>query len=343
MNSKPQTALDAPTGDEPSSGPEVPPIVFVGGTGRSGTHIIARLVSNHPRFAMVPVEVRFHVEEERGFPALLDDRVSKDEFLKRLRGFWWRGFQTRRFRGMYRFVPQDRFDSAVAEFEDTYDAEPERACRRLFWELLWFRAERDSAAGLVEQSCDTVAQAPTLMRLFPEARFIHVVRDGRDASASRVAQAWKLIPPRTRRQGLEWWEDRLRRVDAGARRIPPDRLITVSLDELLLMFKMRGPVKPLAQFLGVHTRPRMRNYLRRRMSHEQANTERWRRGLSERRQRDIESQYGSILDGLEADGVNGAVLLRRTFERSRARRSGGEGPTPIAYLSGDGQLMEPKR
>ena len=43
--------------------------------------------------------------------------------------------------------------------------------------------------------------APTLVRLFPEAKFIHVVRDGRDASASRVAQTKGFVYPRTRRSG----------------------------------------------------------------------------------------------------------------------------------------------
>ena len=70
----------------------------------------------------------------------------------------------------------------------------EAACRRLFFDLLWFRAERGGRGrGIVEQSTDTVAQAATLVRLFPEARFIHVVRDGRDASASRVAQTRGLV------------------------------------------------------------------------------------------------------------------------------------------------------
>ena len=101
-----------------------------------------------------------------------------------------------------------------------FDDDPEGACRQLFYDLLWFRTgEADPAGagplGLVEQSTDTIAAAPTLARLFPEAKFIHVVRDGRDASASRVAQTRGLIHPRTRRQGLEWWEERIRRIDAG--------------------------------------------------------------------------------------------------------------------------------
>ena len=86
-----------------------PPIVFVGGTGRSGAHVLAKLLAKHVKLALVPVEVRFHADR-RGFPGLLDGQVSKAEFVRRLRGFWWKGFQTRRMRGLYRFVPAEGFE-----------------------------------------------------------------------------------------------------------------------------------------------------------------------------------------------------------------------------------------
>ena len=216
--------------------------MFVGGTGRSGTHVLARLLSRHPQLALVPVEVRFHVEE-RGFPGLLAGRVSREDFVRRLRGFWWKGFQTGRMRGMFRFVPEERFEAAIAAFEAAFDDDPEAACRQLFCDLLWFRvAEANGQRAWSSRAPTRSPQAATLVRLFEGAKFIHVVRDGRDASASRVAQTRGVISPRTRRQGLEWWEERIRRVDAGSRAIPPDRLLTVSLDELLLL----GPKRPAA-------------------------------------------------------------------------------------------------
>ena len=311
------------------------PFVFVGGTGRSGTHVLARLLSRHPHFALVPVEVRFHVEE-RGFPGLLAGRVSREDFVRRLRGFWWKGFQTGRLRGMYRFVDEERFEAAIAAFETTFNDDPEEACRRLFCDLLWFRVTQSQAGGLVEQSTDTVAQAATLVRLFEGAKFIHVVRDGRDASASRVAQTRGVISPRTRRQGLDWWEERIRSVDAGSRAIPPDHLLTVSLDELLLL-RPRA-LRPLCRFTGVYIRKQMRRFFRRRMSAEHAHAERWREGLSERQIREIEQVYEQALERLEADGVACAPLLRRTFERSRAGAAGG--PEPVAYVAGDGRQIE---
>jgi hypothetical protein len=235
-------------------------------------------------------------------------------------------------RGMFRFVPEPRFEQALAAFEERFEADREAACRGLFYDLLWFRVDEAGAIGLVEQSCDTIAAAPTLTRLFPEAKYVHVVRDGRDASASRVAQTRGLIHPRTRRQGLEWWEERIRRIDAGEDEIAPDRLLIVSLDELLLL-GARGALRPLCRFMDVYIQDRMKRYFRRRMSAERANAERWRRGVSERRAADLERLYEEIVDGLEADGVRCAALLRRTLERA----PGDDASRPLAFLGGDGK------
>jgi Sulfotransferase family len=331
MTDTPATQPEGPPRDEVGRVVDTPPIVFVGGTGRSGTHVLAKLLTRHPRLAMVPVEVRFHVEE-RGFPGLLAGRVTKEQFIRRLRGFWWKGFQTRRMRGLYRFVPEERFERAVAGFEASFDADPEGACRQLFYDLLWDRVENAGAYGLVEQSCDTIAQAPTLARLFPEAKFIHVVRDGRDASASRVDQTKGLIYPRTRRQGLEWWEERIRRIDAGGRAIPPDRLLTVSLDELLVLGH-RLALKPICQFAGIYRQKRMKRFFNRRMSSDLAHSDRWRGGVGDRRAARLERLYEEILVRLEADGVRCAPLLRRTLERSRTPKT--KRLRPLAFLAGD--------
>jgi hypothetical protein len=311
-----------------------PPVLFVGGTGRSGTHVVAKLLGKHSKMALVPVEVRFHVEQD-GFPGLLSGEVTKDEFLRRLRGFWWRGFQTRRMRGLYRFVPEERFQGAVGAFEAAFDDDPEGACHALFHDLLGVRQERAQAPTLVEQSCDTVAEGATLSRLFPEAKFIHVVRDGRDASASRVSQTRGLVYPRTRRQGLQWWEERIRSVDAGARAIPGDRLLTVSLDEFLLIG--RRALRPFCRFVRIYPQPKMKRFYRRRMSPELAHSERWRAGLRDRHADELERAYDEIVAGLEADGVACAPLLRRTLDRSRGSAPADDETT--AFLTGDGSPL----
>jgi hypothetical protein len=330
--SEPVRPAEAPSpvlgGGQVPRADDVSPVTFVGGTGRSGTHVLAQLLSRNERMALVPVEVRFHTDLD-GFPGLLAGEVTLERFMKRLRGFWWKGFQTRRFRGMYRFVDRDRFDVAAERFERSFADEREAACRRLFLELLAFRADerRGDTRGIVEQSCDTVAQAPILARIFPDARFIHVVRDGRDASASRVAQTRGLVRPRTRAQGIEWWRDRIEAIERGADAIPPERLLTVSLDELLAIERARVALRPLFRFCGAHASKAPRRYFNNRMSRSEANAERWRRGISARQAARLDALYLEALEHLDAADARCAPLLRRTRERA-----GRSDLPPIAYV-----------
>ncbi len=311
----------------------ITPIIFVGGTGRSGTHVVAKFLGRHKRLTAIGVECRFHVED-KGFPGLLDGSVTKEQFLKRLRGFWWRGNINGRDRGMFRFVPEDRFEEAVAKFDAAFDPEsPEAACRELFIDLLWPRAIEKQASGLIEQSCDTIAAAPTLLRLFPEARFVHVIRDGRDSSASRVSQTKGRVYPRTRMQGIRWYDKRMRRIEEGARHIPKDRLMQVSLEGILTPPR-HDDAREVTRFVGVRFGRRMRRYFFAQMDHYNANTARWKQGLSERKHRKIEARYVEVIEGFERDGVSSAPIVRATYEK---RLEAAPAPPPEA----DSEAPEP--
>jgi hypothetical protein len=59
--------------------------VFVGGTGRSGTTILARVLGQHANFSMVPVEARFIVDRH-GLIDFLKGDTSLENFLRCRRG-----------------------------------------------------------------------------------------------------------------------------------------------------------------------------------------------------------------------------------------------------------------
>jgi sulfotransferase family protein len=311
------TGLDTealPSRSAETDSPEPVPLLFVGGTGRSGTHVVSKILDRHSNFRKVPNEARFHTDPG-GFPDVLAGRTGPDLFIWRLEHYWWRNFEPRRlaFRGLHRYVPKSRLRAASAAFLRRFELEPEAALRQIFFDLLWPLATEEAKSGLIEQSCDTVAQAPTLLRLFPDARFIHVVRDGRDAAASRVAQARWLARPRTIGQGLEWWEARMRRIDAGMRAIPDDQSIAVSLDELIDL-RRRDTYRRMRRFLGLRQERKMRGFYRRQVSGGHGNVGRWQRRGSEERKRALDAAYREILDGFQRDGVNGTRMLNRVYE-----------------------------
>jgi hypothetical protein len=305
--------------------------VFVGGTGRSGTHVLARLLGHSSRYRDIEIEVRFHVNP-RGFPDLLAGRVTLEEFVTKLRKFWWHRIKAgepfpavlpslplgREERGLYKVVPRDRFDAAVAKFEAAYEADPVAACRSLFVALLGPLAEQADKPALVEMSSDNVAQGPTLLRVFGDAKLIHTVRDGRDAGASKVTKRQKRSHPRDGLEGIDWWAERLSRIDAAARELPPDRLHVISLDELAYGDRERTYGR-LLDFLELDDEPGIREYFERQVTAENAHRDRWRDGLDPNAQEELRRYYERTLERLAGDGVHCAPELQRTFEHAGER------------------------
>ncbi len=211
-----------PTAGLKADSPEPVPILFVGGTGRSGTHVVSKILGNHSSYRKVPNEARFHTDPG-GYPDVLAGRTGPELFIYRLRHHWWRNFEARRFtfRGIHRYVPKARLDAASKSFLRRFGTEPEAALRQLFFDLLWPLATEWSKSGLIEQSCDTVAEAGTLGELFPEARFVHVVRDARRRRIPRRAGPLARLPaddgPGPRVVGGEDPPHRLRRARGRCR------------------------------------------------------------------------------------------------------------------------------
>ena len=89
--------------------------------------------------------------------------------------------------------------------------------------------------------------------------------------------------------------------------------------------------------MRIYPQRKMKRFFHRRMSPELAHSERWRAGLSDRRAAELERLYEEIVDGLEADGVACAPLLRRTLERSQGASRTTTRPRP--FLAGDGSPL----
>jgi len=309
-------------------------LVFVGGTGRSGTHILSYLLDRHSRFHGVPIECRFHCNP-KGLADVVTGRATPEDFLRKLRGYWWhrvrvgdrayvrakwRALGRGRDRGLHTIMDAGHFEAAAGRFERTYADDLPGAARTLFYDLLQRGADEAGKPVLVEMSCFTIAAADGLAEIFPEARFVHSVRDGRDSGSSKVSLRQKPHHPTDVASGIEFWADRLRQAEEGVRGLDDAdraRLRVISLDELVDSDR-EGAYAELLGFLGVSDEPAMREFFESEMSSDAAHRERWRQGLSEDEQRAIVDLYEATLSRLENEGYHCAPVLRRSYERALA-------------------------
>jgi len=170
---------------------------FVVGCGRSGTTLLRAMLDSHPALT-IPFESRF-------VPALLErepefrvaGKLDSDRLVDALR-------DDEHFRGW------DLSEADVrGHLHDVAPVDVAAAVRAMF-ELCAARAGKPRYG---DKSPPYVMRLPLLAEAFPEGRFVHLVRDGRDValafmdadfgpeSASRLALHWRLRVERGREAG----------------------------------------------------------------------------------------------------------------------------------------------
>jgi hypothetical protein len=287
--------------------------IFVGGTQRSGTHATAGLIGAHGAVAPLPREMKFHAHQH-GLPGVIRGRVSPRAFAKRMREFWWkRPYREGRTRGLYKTIPRERFDRGLEEFLAECRAAPLHRrliprrrrpdlvapSRDLVNRLFDPIATEHGAVRWVEMSPRNVQFAPELLEMFPEGRLVYSVRDGRDVACSLARLPFG---PQGALAGLERWDRHLRRADASVRGLPPDRVLTMRLEELLLT-RREESLAALLSFLELEDDEGMRRTFERELTAENGHLGRWRVELAGAEREQLDRAYRDVLRAMERDGI----------------------------------------
>jgi len=153
-------------------------VIFVLGGRRTGTTWLQELLLGHPATAGVPVE---EVE-----PGRLDP--SETVIMGALEAVWLSAHNADR-EGLPAYLEHDEVIAVMRRFCDSL-----------------FTRARDTynpgAVWFVEKSPSNIARLPLITSLYPDAWFIHVVRDGRDAVRSLMDSP--MAPPTVADAAAEW-------------------------------------------------------------------------------------------------------------------------------------------
>ncbi|MCU1429550.1 MAG: sulfotransferase, partial [Actinomycetia bacterium] len=187
---------------------------FVVGCPRSGTTLLRAMLDSHPELA-IPGESYFVVELAPAF-----------------RRRWWRRFDRDAFAsavcGHERFQQWGLADAdvraALTSAAPTSYADAVRVVYGLY-------ARRHGKARYGDKTPNYVLQLPLLAELFPEARFVHIVRDGRDVALS-VTNIDEWGPKRVPGAAKYWVQHVGAGRDAGAA-LGPARYLDIRYEDLV--------------------------------------------------------------------------------------------------------------
>jgi hypothetical protein len=212
------------------------PPFFIVGSARSGTTLL-RLMLNAHRAVAVPPESRFITELWRG-----QKEIEVEDLLARLSAH-------KRFEAWDLPVEAIRDElnaSATADYASVIEA-GYKAYARVHGKTKW----GDKTPRYVEH-------IPFIAGLWPKARFIHLIRDGRN-----VALSYADVPfgPKNIAQAAQLWATRVERGCTDGRALEPGRYLEIRYEDLVE--DAAGEAKDLCEFLDLEFDPGMLDYTER--------------------------------------------------------------------------------
>jgi hypothetical protein len=298
--------------------------VFTGGTGRSGTTIIANLLHKHPNVhASSPREIRY-LTDRRGlldlnfgrplafetnrhefatrlkldFRVLMGRDTRQDMFMKQMHGRWWNEQGKKgKPRGLIQGITSDKLDEALDRFERNRPADAIAASRELFFELSEGQIKKPSVKHFVDSTPLNIQNADRISRLLPESLFINMIRDGRDVALSVSKERWG---PNSPEDALDWWQARIERSARALSNIPKQNYLTLRLEDLIER-EREETYQKVHIFLDLPESNELRDYFEQILTSEKMSRGSWSKHV--RNPKKFEARYTEILKRLASKGI----------------------------------------
>jgi hypothetical protein len=183
--------------------------IFIGGCGRSGTTLLGSMLGSHSQ-CICPPESHFKTTPFR-MGLWQEGQIDPQAALDLIQRHW-------RFK-----IWQLEIDPADAPKSSYVDL--------LHWLVQTYATKHDLTGSVwVDHTPENINYAPTLLRLFPDARIVHIVRDGRAVANSIMPLDWG---PNTVIKAAAWWEEIVRQGLALEEIYPADHIVRVRYEDLV--------------------------------------------------------------------------------------------------------------
>ena len=301
-----------------------PTFPFLTGCERSGTTLLRAMVDAHPQVA-VPDESHFLQTLVARRPALerthAVDHCRLLDLLRASPGF-------RRWN-----LDLDEVAATLAETTDLADA-----IRRLYG--LYARGQ--GKPRYADKTTTYVFAIASIAAVLPEARFVHLIRDGRNVALSLLQQRWG---PDTVEDAAVWWRVRVEAARAARAQLPAGRYTELRFEDLAA--DPEAALRHVTAFVDVPWDPAMLDYharastailgtmpSKRQQAHRNlrrppsADLRSWHRELSAPSQLTFEALAGDLLEELgyerrfpSVSVIDCPVERRALLDRQRQRRA----------------------
>lgn len=273
--------------------------VFSGGTGRSGTTIIGKLLGRHSLVKCgKPYEIKFLTEIfsltdlAYGMRSFDRDELSRKSWLylkfrplesyevrlkkfeDRMLGNWYkRDNRLEKESGLHRGISKRKLQMLLSDLRYDAKSDLEGACRTFFTEFVGEQRQYEGEPYWMDTSPPNIMNARNIFRLLPSAKFIEMQRNPLDTIASVMREKWG---PNDFESTVKWWLRRTETAATALESIPDDQKLIIQLEDLVI-HQRDVTYRKMLDFLGLEDELEVRSYFENQMQAEKMNENRWRK------------------------------------------------------------------
>jgi len=275
--------------------------VFSGGTGRSGTTLIGKILGKHPRVhAGRPYEIKFLTGRD-GLLDLLGDNLNSElsqkgnvkkfstflssfsrpnATLRQVTAFhakitqdWWqRQGKHGGTAGLVKGFDFENLERKLATLETEYFTHPVCSTRKFFYDFIASNKYITGAELVVDTTPANIECSGQISQFLTNAKFIHMQRDGRDTISSVLQEPWGPSDPM---KAIQWWKSKVLNAKIATSTLPSYSILDISLEDLVGE-KKEVMYLTLLNFLELEDAQEMWHYLENEVNSENAHMNRWR-------------------------------------------------------------------
>ena len=297
--------------------------LFTGGSGRSGTTILINLLKNHPLVhASLPREIKyltsrfglidlnfgrpFRYEEDlkgvrNNIVANIFNLLGKkklDYFLMYLTNTWWSEIGKKgKPRGLVQGISKEQLSTAVENFEKYYAVDKMRASRAFFYEISKAQISKHEVKYFADSTPVNMMQSDLLYKIFPNGKFINIIRDGRDVAFSVSKEKWG---PNNPYKALDWWANRIKVANQSLKKVRDSDQMQLRLEDLIVNNR-KAEYQRVLNFLEIDDHDLTRGYFETQMLAEHMSKGEWQQQVKDPEL--FNKKYESILKNLTTQGI----------------------------------------
>jgi hypothetical protein len=264
-------------------------VVLAGGTGRSGTTIIGKLLSRHSAVGLArPSEIRvltygnglldLHLGNRVGRyrHLLVTDTLHLARFKYRLFNDWWeRESKTGGVAGLIQGIDHAELQELYGSMKKEWKTSRRNAPAHFFRSFVDSQKASSGKQLWIDTTPANLFRAKEIAAFLPNVRFIHMVRDGRDVISSVVREPWG---PKNYNEGLVWYRQRMRRNLLNSTALGT-QVLTMSLEDLVIKNRAES-LREVLEFLQLETDSKIQKYFESEVRPERISQGRWRTDVS---------------------------------------------------------------